>query len=167
MDDQQKARIRGFARSMPKEECLKPGASYDLAKTAPAMPKLMPMLHKQILSEPFPPRLCYGYILDDDKFIRVAWELGATITDCSGIATHDAVEYFEEQIGHELDFAQVWLEGKDTIIISLCSNWDDDDDLKKAARAARKLKAILGETEKPKWFLDVLHPQWTVKPELW
>ncbi|EMD32982.1 hypothetical protein CERSUDRAFT_98989 [Gelatoporia subvermispora B] len=161
MKDEVANRIAGLPDS------LKPGASDELVKQAPAMPKLQLVLFKQFPIQPYPPRLCYGYILDKNRFIRIAWNLGAEITNSSGIATLDAVNFLKKQIRHELECVHVWLDGSNKMIISFCSNWDEEDDLRAAVRAARRLKDITGEEDMPKWYLDTLHSQWTWKPELW
>lgn len=76
-------------------------------------------------------------------------------------AIADALHHIEKQIKYKLELEQVWLEGDDILLLSICSNWE----IPKSVRyALPKLQEILGETEGPKWYLDVEHSTWTSCP---
>ncbi|EMD33003.1 hypothetical protein CERSUDRAFT_108521 [Gelatoporia subvermispora B] len=145
-------------------ETLKPGAPSELVRQTVPMQKLKPMLFEPLSLEPTPPRMCYGYPVDKKKCMRIARGLKQRVNIVpytTSIAMYDAMAYMEKQIGHELEIENVWCEGSDILIFSLCCNWNSREELAVAAKALPKLKHILELTEDPMWYVDVYHPRWT------
>ncbi|KAH7909682.1 hypothetical protein BJ138DRAFT_1154705 [Hygrophoropsis aurantiaca] len=140
---------------------LKPGATIEQFKQAPAFETIPEYLTVGPLNGLFPPMLQYGYITSEERLAAIGAEKYDYTRESEGLyyTETEVARIIKRDLEYDLLLTGVWYQGCNCYFLSLCNSYDlkPSSELKDVES---KLKEILGEEGPSKWYLDDHKPQW-------